>query len=547
MKKLKLGILVIIFLLTVLLFFVYFKSSEIVGKVKIYNNLGVTNVIKYPVFKNKKLNNQINRIIYDLNKDNVKFINNTDFKNISVYHYIDYDLYISKNNIGIVFYDIVKNDNLEKYNEKAYAYNFNAHTGEVQKIDEYLNMSYHSKIKKYIKHFFINNNIVYNKNINDYTYIINDNGLKIYMNNIHGNQSIPYVINIPYNKIDIFNRYITNCKVYKTKRYSYIKKDIDFNGAILKKKSRVRILEVINKDIVKIKFNHHIEYINPNLLTDNLLDFIDLKEKNKIMYTNNKTTLYIKPNNRIIDNITYSKKVRVIGEKNNYYQILYKNKIGYVKKAKLNSTNKNQNYRKIDKSKPMVALTFDDGPNPVSTPRIINTLKQYNSVATFFDLGILINKIPSVVQDEEKYGNEVESHTFDHANLNKLNEEEINREIIESEKVFEKVLHHKPSLVRPPYGNANEKVKQTIKYPLVNWTIDTLDWESRDKDEILKQFRKKSNYDGQIILMHSIYGSTADAVEVMVPELINKGYQLVTVSELFYYKGIDLKDGNLYY
>ena len=92
-------------------------------------------------------------------------------------------------------------------------------------------------------------------------------------------------------------------------------------------------------------------------------------------------------------------------------------------------------------------------------------------------------------------------------------------------------------MFRLPYGNVNLKVKENLEYPLIKWNVDSLDWKSRNKNKILTQIRNTGSYDGKIILLHSIYGTTADAVETLVPELIDKGYQLVTVSELAYYKG----------
>ena len=101
-------------------------------------------------------------------------------------------------------------------------------------------------------------------------------------------------------------------------------------------------------------------------------------------------------------------------------------------------------------------------------------------------------------------------------------------------------------MVRPPYGNANSTVKSTLKYPLINWDIDTLDWKSRNAESVLKEIHKYSDYDGRIILMHGIYNSTAEAVEKLVPELIDNGYQLVTVSEMAKYKNVTLKNGTVY-
>lgn len=201
--------------------------------------------------------------------------------------------------------------------------------------------------------------------------------------------------------------------------------------------------------------------------------------------------------------------------------------------------------RKIDPSKPMVAITFDDGPGKATT-KILNTLEKYNVVATFFDLGSNMLNSPSTVKREEKIGCEVGSHTYSHKNLNKLSASAIQEDMKKAENAFEKVLGHKPHLVRPPYGNANATVKSALKYPLINWDIDTLDWKSRNADSIMKEIHKYKDYDGRIILMHGIYDSTAEAVAKLVPELINKGYQLVTVSEMAKYKDVTLKAGTVY-
>ena len=203
--------------------------------------------------------------------------------------------------------------------------------------------------------------------------------------------------------------------------------------------------------------------------------------------------------------------------------------------------------RKIDPNKPMVALTFDDGPNPIATPRILDTLEKYKVVATFFDLGTCMRTYPNITKREKTIGCEIGSHTYSHKNLNNLSEKEIQDDINAAASIYENTLGEKLKLVRTPYGNANNKVKATLNYALINWDIDTLDWKSRNADSILKEIRNYKSLDGRIILMHSIYNSTADAVETLVPELINKGYQLVTVSELAKYKGYTLQTGTIYY
>ncbi len=228
----------------------------------------------------------------------------------------------------------------------------------------------------------------------------------------------------------------------------------------------------------------------------------------------------------------------------NWDVVVYDNQTGYVKAGYLSRKRLLHKdielevvERGIDPSKPMVAITFDDGPNPKSTPRILDTLEKYGVVATFFDLGQLVNSYPNIVRREEAIGCEVGNHSYSHKNFNTLTDEQIQEEMRNSENAFIKALGHKTVLFRPPYGNANLKVKENVEYPIIKWNVDSLDWKSRNKNKILAQIRQISNYDGHIILLHSIYGTTADAVETLVPELLNKGYQLVTVSELAFYKG----------
>lgn len=245
--------------------------------------------------------------------------------------------------------------------------------------------------------------------------------------------------------------------------------------------------------------------------------------------------------------------------KNGWSKIKYNKNIAYVSSEYLSKDKPKpiehhdveieiDNNRKIDPNKPMVALTFDDGPNPISTPRILDILEKHKVVATFFDLGINMKNYPDITKREKAIGCEVGSHTYAHKNLNNLSEKEIQDDINSAASVYENTLGEKLKLVRPPYGNANSKVKATLDdYALINWDVDTLDWKNKNADSILKEIRNYKNLDGRVILMHSIYGSTADAVEKLVPELINKGYQLVTVSEMAKYKGCKLQTGNIYY
>ena len=199
----------------------------------------------------------------------------------------------------------------------------------------------------------------------------------------------------------------------------------------------------------------------------------------------------------------------------------------------------------LDPEKPMVALTFDDGPYDRVTNRIVKVLAKHDSRATFFVVGNHVERYADTMKNAYNKGNQIATHTFDHGDLSKMKKKQIRRELKRAFRVMKKINGENPTMLRPPYGNVNDKMRQTIRIPMIYWNVDTEDWASRNKDKILS--RCKSIKDGDIVLMHDLYPSTAAAVEKLVPKLRKKGFQLVTVEELFYYKGIDAKGGKVYF
>ncbi|HIS00964.1 MAG TPA: polysaccharide deacetylase family protein [Candidatus Excrementavichristensenella intestinipullorum] len=194
----------------------------------------------------------------------------------------------------------------------------------------------------------------------------------------------------------------------------------------------------------------------------------------------------------------------------------------------------------------MIALTFDDGPGVKATARILAALEEVGGRATFFMLGENAAAHPDLARQVAQAGHLVGTHTNSHKSLIRLTAKEMLQEVELSLDNIQKATGVRPAILRPPYGNVNDLVKQTLDLPLVNWSVDTRDWDSRDAqkvyDHILANVR-----DGDIVLMHDIYDSTAEAVEMVLPELVKRGYQLVTVEELFAYKGLSLKAGKVYY
>lgn len=199
----------------------------------------------------------------------------------------------------------------------------------------------------------------------------------------------------------------------------------------------------------------------------------------------------------------------------------------------------------LDADKPMVALTFDDGPYAPVTEKILKVLEKYDARATFFCVGNRIPNYTEVVKKAYSQGCQIASHTFEHKVLNDLKKNQINAQIKKTDHALQKVVGCSTTALRPPGGFVNDRVKRVVKVPMVCWNVDSEDWKSRNTKKVLSRCR--SIGDGDIVLMHDLYPTTAKAVASLVPQLHKKGFQMVTVDELFYYKGIKAEGGTVYY
>lgn len=200
--------------------------------------------------------------------------------------------------------------------------------------------------------------------------------------------------------------------------------------------------------------------------------------------------------------------------------------------------------RIIDKDKPMVALTFDDGPN-YNTNKVLDILEKYGVKATFFVLGSNVDGHEDIIKRMNKLGMEIGNHMYSHKLVTGLKDEEIKDEINKVDKLIFNVIDKKPTLIRPSYGTFNKRVKAAVDRPIIIWNVDTLDWKYHNSKKISNRVFKSVG-DGDIVLMHDIYSATANSLEITIPKLLEMGYQLVTVSDLFYYKEMELNEGNVY-
>lgn len=201
--------------------------------------------------------------------------------------------------------------------------------------------------------------------------------------------------------------------------------------------------------------------------------------------------------------------------------------------------------RYVDPNKPMIALTFDDGPRPDVTDRILDRLGEVGGRATFFVLGNRAGSYPDTLAREYAEGHMVASHTYSHKSLPKCDEGEFSQQVQGADEAIGAILPGQPKALRPPYGAYDDTTREKVPHPLIMWSVDTLDWKSRNADAVIRAVRQNVR-DGDIVLMHDIHPTTADACDTLIAELA-KDYQLVTVEELYRAKGIPLEAGKVYF
>lgn len=202
----------------------------------------------------------------------------------------------------------------------------------------------------------------------------------------------------------------------------------------------------------------------------------------------------------------------------------------------------------LDPSRPMVALTFDDGPSKY-TARMLDILEQCGGRATFCTVGNLVNTRKDTVLRASNLGCEVIGHSWDHKNLAKLTQDEVEKQILDTSNTIEAITGAAPCMYRPPYGAVDGKVKdasRALGFAIINWSVDPEDWKSKDADAVYSAVMGHVS-DKAIVLSHDLYGTTVDAYARIIPELISQGYQLVTVSELLSCTHDTLEAGNVYY
>lgn len=202
----------------------------------------------------------------------------------------------------------------------------------------------------------------------------------------------------------------------------------------------------------------------------------------------------------------------------------------------------------INPSEPMVALTFDDGPGPY-TARLLNCLEENGAKATFFMVGTSVPKYASTVKRMAEMGCELGSHSYSHPQFTLLSDSQIRQECSKAADLIKAASGQKPTVFRLPYGDgaSDSRVLKAIGLPSIYWSVDPRDWANTENPQHTVSAVLGTVKDGDIVLMHDIHASSVTAAETIIPALIRRGYQLVTVSQLADYKGkTTLKTGNTY-
>ncbi|MDF1751641.1 MAG: polysaccharide deacetylase family protein [Verrucomicrobiales bacterium] len=197
-------------------------------------------------------------------------------------------------------------------------------------------------------------------------------------------------------------------------------------------------------------------------------------------------------------------------------------------------------YSKVATNAPVLALTFDDGPHPSNTPRLLDILRSKNVKATFFVTGENARKYPALLRRMISEGHEIGNHTMTHGKITKMSTSQIRQEIIGSAQAVHSATGVYPRSFRPPYGAITPEQKSWIKaeygMPSILWSVDPEDWKKPGVNVVASRVINGANRGG-ILLLHDIHSTSIDATPPILDQLKGKGYQFLTISQLINLEG----------
>lgn len=184
---------------------------------------------------------------------------------------------------------------------------------------------------------------------------------------------------------------------------------------------------------------------------------------------------------------------------------------------------------------PYIAMTFDDGPSAVLTPKLLDLLAAHHIKATFFVVGENVAEHPEIVARAAREGHEIANHSWSHPNFGKMSQESVRSQLQRTDDAIKNAIGKRPTLLRPPYGSITEREKHWIHdefgYDIILWDVDPLDWK-RPGPAVVRNRILKETRPGSIVLSHDIHPGTIEAMPSTLDQLEAKGFKFVTVSEL---------------
>ena len=185
----------------------------------------------------------------------------------------------------------------------------------------------------------------------------------------------------------------------------------------------------------------------------------------------------------------------------------------------------------VTKEAPKIAITFDDGPNSHCTGRLLDGLKKRGVKATFFLIGKNVKENPDLVKRLDEEGHLIGNHTYNHVEITRISDEEAKKEITDTDKAICAITGKHVEYMRPPFGLWQEELEQELNVMPVMWSIDPLDWTTKNVDEIVNKVVTEAG-ENDLILLHDCYDSSVDAALRIIDTLQKKGFEFVTADEL---------------
>ena len=311
---------------------------------------------------------------------------------------------------------------------------------------------------------------------------------------------------------------------------------------------------IVNNKFYEVIRNETYDYLMNNKDRFKIKDYSDISKRiaaikdnyDLISFDKNSLQLVLEPNS--FNDYAYDININV-----DYYKVsqyLNSNYINVSASMEVNTNLVNRNYERIRDSKDfenkkLLAITFDDGPAYAKTEKLITELDKRNARVSFFMLGELAYKQKDLVKKVYNYGHTIGSHTYNHKNLKKLNDDELSFEVNYTNEILSGIIGEDIRFIRPPYGAYNEDILKKTDMAFILWSVDTLDWKYRNATKVRDYIVEHAN-DGDIILLHDIHATSVEGVIMAIDILKEQGFEFVSLDEMLVFRNIKLENNKAY-